>query len=166
MQSSPRLKRTLYLVAACVVLAAVLFIWLSPGEPYRFLNGQTPVQVNDQRRETGRTIDRAYAFRADYDDLNRRVSQEVARHGLSLVADDRSFGPRAIQYKSKAGATNGHKGYVIVYQDMHYMLPQHGEPYGIVGYDDPGWASIQVYLDLPSSKLDGFMFKLRRLLGR
>jgi hypothetical protein len=155
-------KRKLCLFAACLVLAAGLFIWLWPTEPYRFLSGHTPVQVNDKTWPTGRIIDRSYAFRADYDDLIRRVAQELARHGLALVTDDRSFGPRAIRYESKPGATNsGHKGHVIVFQDMHYMLPQNGEPYGIVGYDDPGWASVQVHLELPLSKLDAFLFKLR-----
>lgn len=119
-------------------------------EPYRFLDGQTPVQVSDRKGSVETIIDRAYAFRADFDELNQRVSQELAQQGLSAVADDHSFGPRAIQYERERNRTNSSfTDFVIVYQDMHYKLPQYGEPYGIVGYDDPGWVSIQVYLALP-----------------
>ena len=72
---------------------------------------------------------------------------ELKRWGLVMVQDDNSFGPRATQYafgKEESGS-NLHEGdSVIIYQNIHYKLPRYGEPYTIVGYDEPGWVSVQI----------------------
>ena len=150
---------------AVVTVIVLVLIW--SRQPFRFLDGKVPVRVDDRSTSSERRVDRFYAFQADFDQLSQRAAEELAPHGFVLVADDRHFGPRAIQYERRAGGTSvgSRTAFVILYQNMHYKLPQYGEPYGVVGYDDPGWASVQVYVEDPPSEFDAMVLRVRGWLG-
>jgi hypothetical protein len=148
----------------CGVSAAGLFLRLASREPFDFLAWQVPVTANDRPSSDGRWIVREYAFPADFEQLNHRANAELARHGFSLAADDRKFGPRAVQYERR-GPDGWRMDFVILYQDMHYKLPQHGEPYSVVGYDEPGWVSVQIHLEFSPSRLEVFWRNVKQFCG-
>ena len=133
-------------------------------QPFRFLGRNAPVLADDRNTSSERTIDRYYAFRGNFDEVNARVNAELTPQGFKLVSDDFSFGPRATQYERSVDAESGFGDLVIVYKDMHYQLPQHGGPHSVVGYDDPGWVSLQVRLNEPQTWLGEIVFKARERL--
>jgi hypothetical protein len=154
----------LILILVGGVPAIASYCWLASREYFSFLAWQIPVSANDRQSSDGLWIDRSYAFPADFEPFNRRASVELASQGFSLAADDHSFGYRATQYK-RCRPDGWATDFVTLYQDMHYKLPQYGEPYGLVGYRDPGWVSVQVHLEMPPSRLDIFWADVKQFCG-
>ena len=158
--------KSILAAVVCALIAAISLRSLSHPQPYRFLDGQTPVLADDKSTSERRVIDRSYAFRGNFSAVVQRATIELASHGFVVVRDDNSMGPRAIQFERRSGPDSGRTAFIILYQDMHYKLPQFGEPYGLVGYDDPGWVSAQVYVEhkprlikVMSAKVSGWLSK-------
>jgi hypothetical protein len=145
-------------------VVAILFAWCGPRQPFGFLVRQTPVLADDRSVSGGRAVSRYYAYKSDFDELNRRAAIELRRRGFEFVADDRSFGPRAIQYERRAdgGSLTGH---VTLFQDMRYAIPQQESMHSVIGHDDAGWVSVQVYLETPPSLLERVRSESRRWLA-
>src|SRR4051812_22847891 len=126
----PGKTRVIAIGLAFILVAATSPLWYWPDQPYRFLDGKNPVRVDDRSASGDKVIDRCYAFQADFEALNQRVTKELASNGFAPVFDDHRFGPRAIEYERTGAGLRS--AFVILYQDMHYKLPQHGAPYSVV----------------------------------
>ena len=90
-------------------------------------------------------IDMSGAFAADFAQVNESIGGQLLHSGFKLIRSDKTFGPYSIEYRRVQGR-DAREDYVILYKDMHYRPPQFHEPYSLVGYDEKGWVSAQVYM--------------------
>lgn len=161
-----RFRYWVLLIGSLSVFIAFMVIWLWPSPPFRFLQFQTAVAADDHVNVNRRQMNRAYAFKADFDQIHQRVTEELTLLGFKLIADDHHFRFRAVQYE-RSTESNGRlrRDQVILFKDMQYKMHQHGESYSVVGQDDVGWVSFSVTLEEPIGKIDSMMMKVREWLG-
>ncbi len=104
-----------------------------PVPPFVFLHGRNP--ASEFTKPSCYMC--YYAFETNFDFFRVRADNELRTKGFALVRDDRSMGPRSVEFRRKDDL-------VTIYQDMRYRPPRFGEPHGVVGYDEKGWVSLQV----------------------
>jgi hypothetical protein len=152
------------MVFSTLFASAATYFLLRPTEPFQFLYGTQPVSNNDRSDwDPGvKQIVRDYAFRGDFDAVKRDAERELIQRGFTLERDDYDFGPRCAQYKCKqVGPNNAQGDFVNIFKDMHYKLPQFGEPYSLVGYDEIGWVSVQVYVTVKRGGVEKALARLQ-----
>jgi len=150
-------------VAAAALFAASFLV--RPPQPFRFLALRTPVLVQEQDSAIegrGVFVNRFYAFQGDFDEVSRRAAAELLPLGFAQVRDDRYYGWRAIQFEQP----DKHRGgSVILFQDMEYKRDGSGADRRAVGWQAPGWVSVETSAVESRRLIDRVLSTARRFLG-